>query len=220
MKKVINAGIGGRSFSMDEDAYERLNQYLRNFKEVLANTGEATDEAQSEEIMCDIETRIAELITARMQTPDMSVSLACINAITAQLGMPDGSIEPTSQSQASDESGTGETSAQDGSRQTQSMFFVKKRLFRDTDDSIIGGVCSGLAHYCDCDKTLVRVLMVICIPLGFTFSFKFFFIAGSFFIVPLIYLILCIVVPKAGTPADKCIMRGIPPTAENMRKFH
>ena len=66
MKKVINVGIGGRSFSIEDDAYDRLNQYLKNFKEVLLRSGDATDESQSKEVMSEIEGRIAELLDERI----------------------------------------------------------------------------------------------------------------------------------------------------------
>ncbi len=225
MKRVINVGIGGRSFCIEEDAYERMNQYLRNFKEVLTKTGDTSDEAQANEIMSDIETRIAELLAARMQNPAMSVSLKCINEVTSQLGMPDGSPEPSRQTSGQ---GNGNYANEDRTEERERSYYEERRgiqepagrkLFRDPDDHVIGGVCSGLGHYFGCDKAVFRILMVLAV-LPFGFLARFVILIGGSLIVPILYLIMCIVIPKASTPAEKCLMRGIPPTAENMRKFY
>lgn len=80
-----------------------------------------------------------------------------------------------------------------------------RKFYRDSDDCKIGGVCSGLALYFNIDTLLVRILfliMLICATFGFW-----------------IYIILWILAPKAETPLQKCEMRGIPPTAENLRRF-
>lgn len=222
MKRVINVGIGGRSFCIEEDAYERMNQYLRNFKEVLTKTGDTSDEAQANEIMSDIETRIAELLSVRMQNPAMSVSLKCINEVTSQLGMPDGSPEPARQTSEQGNGNDGRTEERERGNNEEMrdrLEPARRKLFRDSDDHMIGGVCSGLGHYFGCDKAVFRILMILMVlPFGFLARFVV-FIGGSL-IVPIFYLIMCIVIPKASTPAEKCLMRGIPPTAENMRKFY
>lgn len=211
MKKVINASVGGRNFCIEEDAFERLGRYLENFREALAKDGNKSDEAQSKEIMNEIESRIAELLVSRMTNPACAVSLDCINSITAQLGMPDGSCEPVS--------------GQNGnySRAAHKSLPVRKKLYRDSEDRILGGVCSGLGYYFGCDKTIFRIIFcLVAISLGFSFKLGFGTFSLSFGIgavAPIIYLILWIVIPGAKTPADKCTMRGIPATAENMRKF-
>lgn len=211
MKKVINASIGGLSFCMEEDAYNRLYRYLENFKASLAKDGSTSDDSCSQEIISDIESRIAELLTARMANPSCAVSLDCINSITAQLGMPDGSREPVSGQTGND------------SNAVRTPMSVKRKLFRDSDSRILGGVCSGLGYYFGCDKTIFRIIFcLVAISLGFSFKLGFGTFSLSFGIgavAPIVYLILWLVIPEAKTPADKCIMRGIPATAENMRKF-
>ena len=81
-----------------------------------------------------------------------------------------------------------------------------KKLYRDMDNKSIAGVCSGLAVHLDLDVTLVRVIMLAALILG----------SAGFWI----YIILWIVMPVADTPAKKCEMYGVPPTAENMSRFY
>ena len=80
-----------------------------------------------------------------------------------------------------------------------------RKLYRDMDNKSVAGVCSGLAQYFDIDVTLVRIVMLVALICG----------SAGFWI----YVILWIAVPKADTPAKKCELRGIPPTAENMSRF-
>lgn len=98
-------------------------------------------------------------------------------------------------------------SAEDGSNSSSSSpkADMPRRLYRDVDNKSVAGVCSGLALYFDLDITLIRILMLVALIFG----------SAGFWI----YLILWIAVPKADTPARKCEMRGIPPTAENMSSF-
>jgi phage shock protein PspC (stress-responsive transcriptional regulator) len=124
--------------------------------------------------------------------------------------MPDGSAEPFSGSAGPSSSGAGntyrapETSGPDFSYSGEKGD-RKKRLFRDPDNKAIGGVCAGLAAFLNIDITIVRIILLLALLLW-----------GSGFIV---YLVLWIVVPLAKTPADKCEMRGLDPTAENMARF-
>ena len=78
-------------------------------------------------------------------------------------------------------------------------------MFRDPDDKRIGGVCSGMSYYFDVDVTLVRVLFIIALIAG---------LSGFW-----IYVILWIAIPEATSAAAKCEMRGIPASAENMRRY-
>lgn len=80
-----------------------------------------------------------------------------------------------------------------------------KKLFRDPDDKKIGGVCSGLAHFLGIDVVFIRIIFLIALL----------FVGGGFWA----YVIFWIVAPEARTAVEKCEMRGIPPTAENIRKF-
>ena len=138
MKKTLNIAIGGKSFIIDEDAHERLRNYLDTFRSRL------TDE-QGSEVMNDIEARIAELLLSNLGSGQQSVSLALVNQITAQLGMPDGKPEFEENNETMEE---------------QTMNNPVKKLYLDMEDRKLGGVCSGLAAYFDIDVTLIRVVFL------------------------------------------------------------
>ena len=183
MKKTLNIGIGGKSFIIDEDAHERLKNYLCTFRSRL------TDE-QGEEVMNDIESRIAELLLSSLGSGHQSISLDMVNQITAQLGMPDGKPEFENKEDYKEE---------------QTMSNPVKKLYLDVENRKLGGVCSGLAAYFDIDVTLIRIIF-LALLIGGGFGFW-------------LYLIFWIVAPKAMTPAQKCELRGWEPNAENIAKF-
>ena len=148
MKKTRNIGIGGKSFIIDEDAHERLQNYLDTFRSRL--TGE-----QGSEVMDDIEARIAELLLSNLGSGQQSVSLAMVNQITAKLGMPDGKPEFDELNENKEE---------------KTMSNPVKKLYLDVEDRKIGGVCSGLAAYFDIDVTLIRIIfLALLIGGGFGF---------------------------------------------------
>ena len=189
MKRVTNACIGGRNFTLDEDAYGRLSAYLEHFRARLT-----VPELQKGEVMDEIEGRIAELFYQEVGEGSRVVSLPLVEKVIAALGMPDGSAEYN----GGGASFAGSTSAAEPPK-------APKKLYRDQDDKRVAGVCSGLAWYFDVDTTLIRVLMLVALFCG----------SAGFWI----YVILWIAVPQADTPARKCEMRGIPATAENMGQF-
>lgn len=177
MKKVITAGIGGRSFTINEDAYDRLNSYLTLFRDHVRESG-------TEEVMDELESRIADLFYESVGESTRVVDLELVERVISQLGMPDGSsttAKPDLDPKAI------------------------RRLYRDTDDIRIAGVCSGLALYFGIDTALMRIIMLVALIAG----------SAGFWI----YLILWIAVPKATTPAQKCELRGLAPTASNMARF-
>ena len=91
MKKVQDASIGGRNFFLDEDAYERLGEYLGHFRARLnANSPKMAPE-QIDEVMNDLESRIAELFMKETGSTNRTVNIGLVNRVTSQLGMPDGS---------------------------------------------------------------------------------------------------------------------------------
>ncbi|MCR5708874.1 MAG: PspC domain-containing protein [Bacteroidales bacterium] len=183
MKKTLNIGIGGKSFIIDEDAHDRLKSYLETFRSRLAD-------GQGNEVMDEIEARIAELLLSNLGSSQQSVSLALVNRITSELGMPDGKPEFENNEENKEE---------------QKMSNPVKKLYLDVEDRKLGGVCSGLAAYFDIDVTLIRIVFLAA-----------FFCGGFGF---WLYVIIWIVAPKAITPAQKCELRGIETTAENLAKF-
>jgi phage shock protein PspC (stress-responsive transcriptional regulator) len=183
MKKVVNVGIGGVSFTIDEDAYNKLDKYLEKFRQ---RTKMGT---QTIDVMEDLEQRIAELFSLELKTKQSVVNMAIVDKVIAQLGMPDG--------EAMD----------DFDIPNNSYDYLKssKKLYRDPDNKQIAGVCSGLGYYFNIDITLLRIIFFVALFIGGT----------SFWI----YLAIWIIAPEAVTPAQKCEMRGLPVTAENMKKF-
>ena len=197
MKKVLNVGIGGSSFTVEEDAHQRLDLYLERFRSEM-------DSTEAGEVMEDVEARIAELFYEYTKGKSEVVTLEVVERVIRQLGYANDSKE---------EAEPGETTRKTKRRNGYSGYErydglgekPRKRLYRDPDDSIIGGVCSGLAAYFNCDPVLMRVLAVASFFLG----------SAGFWI----YIILWIAVPLARTASEKLEMRGLPVTAENLRRF-
>ena len=190
MKQVVNIGIGGRSFVIDNDAYLKLSSYLEKFRSMVS-----MGEVYKTDVMDDLEERIAELFTEKLDAYKNVVDIALVNSVISQLGMPDG--KPF------------EESACDGSVFAGNGMCEQKcvrRFYRNPMNKSLGGVCSGLAIYFDIDAVLVRIIFVVCFFMGL----------ASFWV----YIILWIVAPLASTPAQKCEMYGLPVTAENLNKFY
>lgn len=183
MKKVLNIGIGGVSFVIDEDAYNKLERYLEKFRQRTKMGNHTVD------VMEDLEQRIAELFLMELKSKQSVVNMAIVDKVIAQLGMPDG--------EAMDDF--------DIPGNTYDYMQFSKKLYRDPDNKTIAGVCSGLGHYFNIDITLVKIIFFISLFMALT----------GFWV----YIVIWIIAPEAITPAQKCEMRGIPATAENMRKF-
>ncbi|HQB55238.1 MAG TPA: PspC domain-containing protein [Bacteroidales bacterium] len=162
------------------------------------------DSRDAGEVMEDVEQRIAELFYEYTNNKSEVVTLEVVERVIRQLGYPNDSeddpdLEETT-SKSKRRNGYSGYERYDGLGEKP-----RKRLFRDPDNTIIGGVCSGLAAYINCDPVLIRVLAVVTFFMG----------TASFWI----YIILWIAVPMARTAAEKLEMRGLPVTAENLRRF-
>ena len=192
MKKTINVAIGGCSFTIDEDAYNTLNDYLERFKATLDSS------SASAGVMDELEVRIADLLKGRLGGRQV-VDLAMTQSVIGELGYPEGynhSEKQTDREEAPKEeyhySGT------DGERPA-------RKLFRDPDGKKLAGVCSGLALFLNVDVVLIRVIFLVALIGG----------SAGFWI----YLVIWIAAPEARTAAEKCELRGIPATAENIKRF-
>ena len=181
MKKTLNVNIAGIAFILDEDAYNKLEWYLNTLSSHFENTEER------QEIMGDIELRIAELLKERKKVERNVVDLDEINSIIAILGEPQEIY-----SEGIPKTGKNEE------------YTTLKRVYRDIDNRIIGGVCSGISNYFNIDPIILRVIFAIA-----------FFVYGSGF---LLYLILWIAMPAALTTAQKLEMKGEPITVSNIQK--
>ena len=197
MKKTINVAIGGCSFTIDEDAYNTLNEYLERFKGALDSSSSSAD------VMDELEGRIADLIKAKLGGREV-VDMKIAQEVVAQLGYPQ-AYRPSETNNAGAGCNAGGNardeyhySGTDGERPV-------RKLFRDPDDKRLAGVCSGLALFLGVDVTLIRIIFLVA------------FICGSAGL--WIYLVIWIAAPEARTAAEKCELRGIPANAENIRRF-
>jgi phage shock protein PspC (stress-responsive transcriptional regulator) len=184
MKKAIKINLSGIIFHIDEDAYEKLKSYLDTISRHFSNKQE------SKEIIDDIEARIAELFQERITGEAQVITLELVNEVIDIMGNPE------------DIADTGEE--EEERRTFHDSYSRSRRLYRDPENSVIGGVCGGLSAYFNVDPVIFRLLFVI------------FFFAGGASI--LVYVILWIVLPKAETAAQKLEMRGEKVNVSNLEK--
>ena len=169
MKKTVTINISGTVYHIDEDAYQVLQGYLLTLENHFKH------DSSSDEIMSDIESRISELLQMKIKSPYQVISIDDVHEIIKIMGTPEDFGIHSNQ----------EHSQNGNNRST-------KRLFRDEDNRVIGGVCSGIAYYFNVDVVLIRLAAILS-----------FFFAG-----PLLYLIAWVVIPKAETTQQKVYMRG------------
>ena len=186
MNKTISINLGGFFFHIDEDAYQKLSRYFDAVKRSLSADGR-------DEIMKDIESRIAELFQERLQNDKQVVGLSEIEEVISIMGQPE-------DYKIDDE----KTSYQSSSSSSTNFYYPSKRLYRDKENGMIGGVMAGLGHYLGIDALWLRILMVI---LFFGFG------TGLF-----VYIVLWILVPEAITTTQKLEMKGQPITISNIEK--
>jgi len=181
MDKIITINLGGYAIKMEEDAYEALKLYIRQIEEKFANT------ENGKEIINDIEARIAEMLMERTEKK-VAASIEDVDYIKKAMGNPGEFEENESDEQTSRFSIPNDS--------------IRKRLYRDTDNKLLGGVCAGLSNYFNIDPSIVRLIWI---------GSLFFFGTGL-----LIYFIMWVVVPEAITTAQKLEMRGEAPTFDNI----
>ena len=184
MKKTISINLNGMLFNIDDDAYARLEEYMKGIEAHFSGQDE------SNEIMNDIEARIAELLNERLGGGNKVVSINDIEEIIRTMGNPDEFAEAEQESQ---------------NKQHYHYTHRPRRLYRDPDNRVLGGVCGGMGAYMNIDPVIFRVIFVI-IFFGFGVGL-------------LIYLVLWIVIPEARTTAQKLEMRGDPVNVSNIGSF-
>ncbi|TNE80728.1 MAG: PspC domain-containing protein [Bacteroidetes bacterium] len=185
MNKIISINIKGLVFQIEEDAFDKLNQYLDRLKKHFSQTEGA------DEILEDIEARIAEIFSENPGT-NGCVTLKHVDHVLEIMGNPSDMDSETTEEP--------EEPSDNNSRSYQG----KRKLYRDPDDRILGGVCSGLGIYFDIDPLWIR--------LGFALTFI------AFGTGLLLYVILWAIVPEARTTAEKFSMRGENVTIESIEK--
>ncbi len=215
MNKTIIININSIVFHIEEDAYETLRSYMIEIKRHFGNSED------SREILEDIENRIAEMFSERIQTGRKEViNREDVDQVIAQMGRVsdfDVEIDDEPRAEAEPKAAFADHTEQSGSQQEESKehkeqtadfgfteYLTSKKLMRDMDDKVLSGVCSGLGHYFNIEAKWVRIIFVL-----------FFLFGGSGV---LLYFVLWAVMPKATTRADKLAMRGEQANLHNFKK--
>jgi phage shock protein PspC (stress-responsive transcriptional regulator) len=183
MNKVININFQGRILPIEEQAYEILKQYIESLRVYFAN------EEGRDEIINDIECRIAELCEDRLKKGTVCIAANDIDLIITSIGRPadfeaqDGFEQSTAATAHNSNDGRQQNAQQNTNGNNNSNFYREgnrpKRLYRDEQNKVLGGVCSGIANYFVIEPWIVRILWIFLIGVNI-----------------LAYLILWIAVPS------------------------
>lgn len=187
MNKTVNINLANMLFHIDENAFQKLQRYLEAIKRSFAGT------KGSDEIIADIEARIAELFYEKMEDPRQVITEKEVDEVIAIMGQPE---DYHIDEDIFDDAPRGSS----GARASRA-----KKLYRDIDHKYIGGVSAGLEHYLGIDALWIRLI----------FLFLAIF-AGGFGIIA--YILLWILVPEAATTAQKLDMKGEPVNISNIEK--
>ncbi len=187
MKKAIKINISGVIFHIDEDAYEKLHSYLKSVAAYF-ETREG-----GKEVVQDIEARIAELLQDRLKQYKQVITLSDVEEVVSVMGDPADFAEETEEAEEETRA-----SAEKPPRRN-------RRLYRDPDNSVLGGVCGGLGSYLGIDPVILRILFIILLIVGHG-------------VWALVYIVLWIAIPKATTIAQKLEMKGEDVNISNIEK--
>lgn len=175
MKKTHNINIGNAIVHIEEDAYEKLTVYLNEVKQHFSKS------VDDFEIVTDIENRIAEMFAETLATQQKQViNIEDVQSVITQMG----SVKDFEVLE----------DVEEGGFTASHQYDPIKKLYRDTDQAMVAGVCSGLAHYLTIETKWIRL-----------FAFLSIFIFGGGI---LVYIIFWIMVPKAKTRIEKMEMHG------------
>lgn len=184
MKTTLSVNIGGMNFIIDDDAYSRLSAYISALKRKYAS------QVGGEEIITDLEARIAELFSQEIKTSQQVVGLRLVKQVIATLG-------------DEEELGAGTSSQNTFSNEQKRNAMAYKRFYRDPNGMVLGGVCTGLSHYFNVDPVLFRIIFVVLLLGGVTV---------------ILYPLIWIITPMAVTPSQRLEMKGEPITPENVER--
>ncbi|SHL92731.1 phage shock protein C (PspC) family protein [Chitinophaga jiangningensis] len=180
MKKIININLSGRLIPIEDSAYEVLRQYLDSLKRYFAK------EEGGDEIVTDIEARIAELFNDKLKNGAHCITDADVEAVKLSMGTPEQFDEDAPKDQHQQQSFAGAAPAGDRPR---------KRFYRDPEDKVVSGVCGGLGAYFNVDPVVFRIIFTL-------------LVLGSFGAAAIVYIVLWVSAPYAETSAEKLEMRG------------
>lgn len=197
MKKTIGVNVGGYAFSIEEDAYKSLSEYIESIREVSAV------DSNDEDVVSDIENRIGELLNEKKGGCEV-VSLEMVSAVKEQIGRPsDIKAEEDIAGTEDKKSGVG-----------------KKKLYRDIDSRKLGGVCSGLAAYFNTDTVWFRLGWCIWLFGGMFIDSRWCYDDGIISLTAILaYVIMWISIPAAKTVEQKCQLRGEPVNLQQFRGY-
>ena len=189
MKKTVNINLAGTFFHIDEDAFAKLSRYLEAVKKSIS------DPVGGDEIIQDIEARIAELFSEKLEINTQVISTRELDTIIEIMGQPEDYIMDEDATQTNSATGN----------QTKGETTSNKQLFRDSDNKFIAGVCSGLSHYLGLEVIWVRLFWIFLS-----------FVTTGFGVIA--YLLFWILVPGAQTTSEKLKMTGEPINISNIEK--
>ena len=181
MKEITRIHLAKTPYDIELDAKEVLQKYLSEIKQMMG----------SEDVMYEIEARMVELVGERGVQSNGIITMSDVEDLRSKMGLP----KEFSDSESNEDSQADLTPSNSPA----------KRLMRDTDNAIFGGVCAGIAAYWGINPLWVRLLFIISPFITFGTAL-------------LVYIIIWISLPEAKTAAEKLQMRGEPVTLDSLKK--
>jgi phage shock protein C len=181
MNKIIQMNFAGQAISIDEQAYDTLRNYLQSLENHFRNTSSGS------EILEDIETRLADLFMGKTKASNAFITQKDVDEAIKLMGTPA-------------DMGIDEEESEKSSNASYEK--LGKKFFRDGEDKVLGGVCSGLGAYLNVDVSVIRIITILLV----------FF--GGLSVVP--YFILWAVLPEAKTAQDRFRMHGETPNINDI----
>lgn len=181
MKEITRIHLAKTPYDIELDAKEVLQKYLSEIKQMMG----------SEDTMYEIEARMVELLGERGVQNNGIITMSDVEDLRSKMGLP----KEFSDSESNEDSQADLTPSNSPA----------KRLMRDTDNAIFGGVCAGIAAYWGINPLWVRLLFIISPFITFGTAL-------------LVYIIIWISLPEAKTAAEKLQMRGEPVTLDSLKK--
>jgi phage shock protein PspC (stress-responsive transcriptional regulator)/uncharacterized membrane protein len=196
MNKILNINLGGYALTIDDDAYEYLQAYLESIRRRFRESD------GRDEILSDIEARLGELISQSMGNRTI-VMLPDVEAAIEIMGKPEDFGGESTETNTTNTTGKSQSRTNTATGPTVK---TGKRLFRDEEDAVVSGVCSGLSAYFGIsDPVWMRLIFVLLVFLSFGFWMP-------------AYILLWILVPPAKSAADRLAMRGEQINVDNIAR--
>ena len=194
MKKNITINFFGTTYAIDEDAYELLERYISSISSYFS-----TQEG-GEEISEDIERRISELFSELRGNGVESIDITMVRDVIGRIGQVEEIVSDASEATE----GSCSSTTSDGLGAQNEQDTIKKKLFRDTHNGVLGGVLSGLACRFSGDVVIWRLIVTLAALATAVLPFV------------LVYIVLWIIIPEAVTEADFLQMKGKPVTIDSI----